>query len=92
MHSATVVRVSKKLIQVRALQPDKEETIAPGMTVLRAASTNSLPTGLDLPVTQERAPHAELAKEPIHHPPLPQGQQTFLLLALPFYFDDPGCF
>jgi hypothetical protein len=38
----------------------------------------ALLTGHDPPVMMDRAPPAKLEKQPIHHPPLPQGQQMFL--------------
>jgi len=34
--------------------------------------------GHDPPVMMDRVPPAKLEKEPIHHPLLPQEQQTFL--------------
>ena len=38
----------------------------------------ALQIGHDPPVMMDRAPPAKLEKEPIDHPPLPQGQETFL--------------
>lgn len=93
MQSGTEIEVSsKKLIEAPPSSLAMRNDCAGQVGLERRLDELPLPIDFDSLVTDERAPHAELENEPMHHPPLPQGQQTLRLLALLFYSDDPGCF